>query len=215
MVGFHRGEPYLARARAALLSVHAHLVQEIATRLGGRLSTARIVRRYCQANGLSDFDELWLRIQAIAHAGTGRTIGSVAAVSGGALGSLLAEVRAGIAPHGDSELQERLTCEFAAARAIVLKVHIRNAVGLARALAPAMTASAAVAFYIHELDVPHDLSGAVFALALTHLDRHSRSGMLPSGNAGRGPAQEPETNWQQIEELVATNSHTYDESERQ
>lgn len=174
----------LARARAALMSTHAHLIQDIASRLGEYMPTARLVDLYCRVQRLSEFDEKWLRLQAVAHVGLGKTPEAVAAHArshgDSAFRALVEEFRVGIAPVGDHHLQERLACEFAAARTVVLKVHVRNAIALAHLLAPELTAPAAVAWYIRDMDVPDDISGAVYAFAVAQLDSGAGRAVLPA-----------------------------------
>jgi len=185
-VSSSHAELQIARARVTMLATHAHVTDGLVARLGGRLPTVRLIELYCSALGMSQFEEVWLQIHAVAHAGTGRAPrdepGRGRAVRR-ALHGLVDSIRFALAPHGDPELQEMLAYEFAAARVTVIKVHVRSAVSLARALRADMSAPAAVALYIRQLDVPEDLRGAVFALALAHLGPEHGATMLPAPEA--------------------------------
>jgi hypothetical protein len=176
-------ELQLARARASLLSTHAQLSQGIVARLGDRMPTTRLVELYCRALDLTEFDEIWLRIQAVAHLGAGgaQRGDETTAVSRPrhVWETVVDEIRAAVAPHGDRELQERLSYEIASAQAIVMKVHMRNAVALAHALSPRVGAAAAVSRYLRELDVTEAFRGAVYALALAQLGTERRPALLP------------------------------------
>jgi hypothetical protein len=194
-----RVEVELARSRAVLLSTHAHLSETIAARVGDRLPTARLVQLYCRALRLPDFDEVWLRIHAVAHAGSGGPVWQDTVHDGAAVRriwrSLLEEIRISLAPHGDEALQERLAYEFAAARAVVMKVHVRNATRLAAALSPAVSGPAAVAQYIRHMDLPDDMRGAVYAFAVARLHAARYAAMLsppPGGVAVANPADSDE-----------------------
>jgi hypothetical protein len=184
-----RAETELARARAMLLSTHAHLIDGIAGRVGGLVPTARLVELYCRAQGLHEFDEQWLRIHAVAHSGTGTH-----PHAGGALrqrlASVVEEVRGSLAPRGNPGLAEALTYEFAAARGAVIRVHVRNAARLARALAADVSGPAAVQLYIRRMEVPDRLAGAVHAFAVAHLGEHRAVQMLSSGMDGSPLAAE-------------------------
>jgi hypothetical protein len=179
-----RVELQIARARASLLATHAHIADGVVARLGSRLPTVRLIELYCQALALSEFEGAWLQIHAVAHAGTGRHADCEPG-TGVALGrtwhSLVDRLRSTLAPYGDAELQELLAFEFAAARVTVMKVHVRTAVSFARALRADMNAPAAVALYLHRLDVSEDLRGAVHAFALAHLSPEHAAAMLPPG----------------------------------
>jgi hypothetical protein len=179
----------IARARASLLATHAQLSQELVGRLGDRLPTLRLIDLYSSALDLKHFEEVWLRIHAIAHGGGGDSRlqadrGRHSAVRR-AWDGLLDEIRVAIAPHGDGQLQERLTYELANARSIVMKLHVRNAVALARTLAQELSAPAAVGLYIQQLDVTRDLRAAVFALALAQLRSDQPVAMLLPGQPAR------------------------------
>jgi hypothetical protein len=174
-----QAEPEIARARSVLLSTHAHLVEGIVSRLGNRLTTSRVVELYSRAQKLEDFDEQWLRIRAVAHAGHGG-VDNVDSV-GGVAGDVAEHFRDSVLPYRDAELRALLASEFAVARATIIRVHVRNAVRLARTLAPDTAAPAAVALYIRCAEPPDDVAGAVHAFAVEHLASHTGAGLLPAG----------------------------------
>jgi hypothetical protein len=66
-----------------------------------------------------------------------------------------------------------------------MKLHVRNAVALARTLAQELSAPAAVGLYIQQLDVTRDLRAAVFALALAQLRSDQPVAMLLPGQPAR------------------------------
>jgi hypothetical protein len=182
----------LARCRAALLSAHAQLSQDIAVRLGDRLPTTRLIELYCRAQHLSELDEAWLRINAVAHAGGGWHADATEVHDGRTAADLWNSVRDNVrvhfAPLGDAALQERLQYEFAMARAVLIKVHVRNAVAMAERLSPDVAGPSAVAHYMDQMEVPDDMCGAIYALAVARLGASRGITMLASPATGRSIA---------------------------
>ena len=169
-------EVALARASVAVLSAHAHLIEGVVIRLGDQLSTDRIVDLYCTANALDPRDAAWLRMHTLAHLGAGRRqLARPDRHDHGRVWRLVEEeFRELVAPHVEGELREALRYEFAHARAVVIRVHARNAARFAAATAGEGSTTAAVARYIRKMEVPPEISSAVFAFAL---DRRMATGL--------------------------------------
>jgi hypothetical protein len=172
----HQTQVALAQASVTVLSAHAHLIEGMVIRLGDQLSTDRIVDLYCTANALNPGDAAWLRMHTLAHLGAGRRkLARPDRHDHGRVWSLVAEeLRELVAPHVEGELREALRYEFAHARAVVIRVHARNAARFAAATAGEGSTTAAVARYIRKMEVPPEISSAVFAFAL---DRRMATGL--------------------------------------
>jgi hypothetical protein len=202
-------EAELARARAVLMNAHAHLVDGIASRAGGQLTTARIVECYVRAQDLAEFDEQWLRIHAVARAGHGGLPHRDDGVLRGVISDLAEQVRDSMKPYSDSQLRALLASEFAVARATIIRVHVRNAIRLARILAPELHAASAVRFYISSMNVPGDFAGAVHAFAVSHLASEARASRLPAGrglivgSSTREGVAAPDPAWLDVQPLDA------------
>lgn len=188
MMKARRAEVALARATATLLSVHAHLIEGITISLAGRLPPDRVVELYCSAQDVAQLDEAWLRVHALAHLGCGRMTTDDTAVDSDPArrlwASLRHEVRIRTAPQWDAALREELRYEFAHARAVLIKVHARNAIRFADDLSPTTPYAAAVAQYIRRMDIADDISGAVYAFAMDRKIRTEGTGLLPLARAG-------------------------------
>lgn len=188
-----RVEIALAQANATLLSAHAHLSKAAAVRLSTRIPASRAIALYSQAHELSPVDSEWIRIQTLAHMGADYFPPEPTLPAGT---RRIARIRFAIrewlrvrfAPHGDPVLREMLTYEYAHARAILLKVHVRNALRFAAALQPEISGPAAVVLYIDRVEVPRDLGSAVYALSVGQLAAGRFGALLAPG---RGPGEVP------------------------
>lgn len=180
-----RVEAALAAASATLLSAHAHLSRAAAARLSSRLPPTRTIGLYCRELDLEPVDASWIRMQALARMGA-FCLAPITTIPAGAgrverIRCAIREwLRVQLAPHGDPALQELLELEYAYARAVILKVHVRNAVRFAAAVRPDFSGPAAVALYIDRLRVPDDVRGAVYALAVAQLAAVRFTAMLPA-----------------------------------
>lgn len=163
-----RVEVALARATETVLSAHAHLIEGVVLRLGDQLPTDRIVDLYCSANDIDPTDAAWLRIHTLAHLGAGRSRPVPPGRHRHRLlnGPLTEEIRTWAAPYIEDDLREALRYEFAHARAVMIRVHARNAARFADATVGDMSPRAAVATYIRRMDVPPNVCAAVYAFAL-------------------------------------------------
>jgi hypothetical protein len=161
-------EVALARATETVLSAHAHLIEGMVIRLGDQLPVDRIVDVYCSANNIDPMDAAWLRIHTLAHLGAGRTRTKRLRRQGHGLldAPIMEELRIWAAPYFEGELREALRFEFAHARAVMIRVHARNAARFAELTAGDMSVRAAVATYIQQMEVSQDLGPAVYAFAL-------------------------------------------------
>jgi hypothetical protein len=184
-----RVEVALAAASATLLSAHAHLSRAAAARLSSRLPAARTIVLYCRAHDLSPLDASWIRMQALARMGA-LYLTPVSTVPAGAgrierIRCAIREwVRVQFAPRGDPTLQELLELEYASARAVILQLHVRNALRFASSVQPHLSGPAAVALYVDRMHVPGDVSGAVYAMAVARLAAVRFAAMLPPASDG-------------------------------
>jgi hypothetical protein len=166
-----RAEAELARSTASVLAAHAHLCQSIATRLADRLPPARVVELYCNAFDLAPLDEAWVRLHAQAHAGGAWASLQAEDAEGlrGSWAALREAMRVRVAPLGDPALRDVLAYEFAHAGAVLLKIHVRNAITFAQALGTRVSGPAAIAQYVRRMDLPAGTAGALYSLALSKI----------------------------------------------
>jgi hypothetical protein len=166
-----RAEAELARCNAALLAAHSHLCESIAVRLADRLPPARVVELYCHAHELAPLDEAWVRLHVQAHAAGAWANLHQEDADGlrGAWTALRDAMRVRVAPLGDPALQEILAYEFAHAGAVLLKIHVRNAITFAQALGTRVAGPAAIAQYVRRVELPAGTAGALYSLALSRI----------------------------------------------